>query len=591
MKIKSLLFTSAIFALSLASCSSDDDNGYTERTPILFNSMVEGIATTSQAKASGTTWDNPDYIGVFMKTGTGLDNIVDGGSNKKYSTPGTGSFSPANPNTDALHFPENGSNVDFIAYYPYVQTLTNNTYEINVGTQTSQEAIDLLYSNNATGLNKNSSDVTLNFKHQLAKVVFTINAGNGISDLTGLVVTIKGTNTKANYALATGAISGENTVADIVAKTTTASTLQSVSEAIILPAGGTTGRTVTFVIPSGTFTWDVPNDHTFLAGKKNTYTVELKKGGATSVYPTGNIEDWGPGSNENIVIDLGEGGDGTKASPYAISQVTVAKVGETGKWVTGYIVGSTAKTKAFGTPSTENILLAASANETDESKCIPIDISSSAVKTNLDIVANASLIGKQVKVQGDIVNNIFSNTLSMTNIIDQEGGATPGPGPGTEATIIDEKFNDAGDYSSNRPKVNVFTDWDMKAPITYSDPYGTWADIRSTSTVSPSLWLPAYGTDKESALRIEGISSGYTKMKLTYSIAPNNATNANPNHIIIKCDGVNNPTQATGTFTGNNQFIQISLDIPDNTTVLEFYSGSANTIGYRIDNILLKGTK
>jgi hypothetical protein len=585
MKIKSLLLTSAIFALSLASCSNDDDKGYSgDRTPILFNSTVEG-SVTSKTKASNDQWDNPDYIGVFMKTGTGLGTIVDGADNKKYSTPGTGSFAPANPATDAIYFPDNGSNVDFISYYPHVQTLTNYIYKVDVGTQTSQEAIDLLYSNNATGHSKDNSTVNLNFKHQLSKVVFTISAGNGITDLTGLVVTMKGMNTKADYDLATGTRSNESAVADIVTKTTITGT-QAVAEAIVIPMDGATGRTVTFALPSGTFTWDVPATETFQLGKKNSYTVELKRGGSTSVTPTGTIEDWGIGSSENIVLDLGEGGDGTQASPYTVSQLAT-KVGETGKWVTGYIVGSTSKTKAFGTPSTENILIAATATETDETNCIPVDISSSAVKANLDIVANADLIGKQVKIQGDIVNDIFSNTLSMTNITAQEGGATGGGSDPVE--FFRETFGEA----ATTTKVNAYTGYDMTSPIAYSNPYsGDWADIRKTSKITGHLWLPAYTEtlDKEAGLVISGIESGYTNMELSYDIASNVAS-VNANIIVVKCNDVPVTVPSTVLSATTNTFETITLTIPDGTTKIEFYSGSSNVSGYRLDNVVIKGAK
>jgi len=590
MKIKSLLLTSAIFALSLASCSNDDDNGSKwDGNPVLFNTTVEG-SVTSKAKASDNTWDDGDAIGVFMKKGAGLDGVVDGATNKKYTTAGSGAFSPANPATDAIYFPEDGSNVDFIAYYPYAATLAANTYKVDVTTQTSQEDIDLLYSDNAAGLNKNSSDVTLNFKHQLAKVVFTINAGNGITDLTGLVVTITGTNTKADYALATGVLSNEGTKANIIAKTTI-SGAQATSEAIVIPMDGMDGRKVTFAIPAGIFTWDVPSTEKFEKGKKNTYTVELKKGGGTSVYPSGTIEDWGPGSSEHIVIDLGEGGDGTQASPYTISQLS-GKVGETGKWVTGYIVGSTSKTKAVGTPSTENILLAATAGETNEANCIPVDISSSAVKANLDIVANSDLIGKQVKVQGDIVNTIFQNTLSMTNIVAQEGGKTGG---GDEELNFEETFGPtwrAGETTTLTKKWDEYIaldQFDMKAPIVYStgsDP----VDFRSTKSYdNPHVWFAA---NYNKSLKIEGIEGGYKTMKLTYDVAGNKAQSP-ANGILVKCNNIDVTVPSTNLGDAN-AFTTMSIDIPDGTTTVEFYSTPASNpsgFGYRIDNIKITGKK
>lgn len=608
MKIKNLLLTSAILALSLSSCSNDDDNGYIDNGKgVTFKATLEATVTPEQ-KAADTAWDTNDAIGVFMKQGAGLGTIVGGGINKKFITAtGDGVFSPANPNAsdpnnDILQFPSDGSSVDFIAYYPHVVTssLTGNVYKVNVGSQASQEAIDLLYSDNATGKNNSSPTVDLNFKHQLSKVVFTVNAGNGITSLNGLVVTISGTETKADYALADGTLSNKSAIADIVTKTTVeANPLQAISEAIILPADGIAGRTVTFSVAGETKTWDIPNDTKFEKGKKNRYVVELKKGGGTSVYPIGSIEDWGVGSSENIVIDFdGSGGSGTSANPYSVAEAQT-KVGETAVWVTGYIVGSTSKTKAFGS-SSDNILLAPTAGETDEDKCIPVDIFGSAVQANLDIVANSELIGREIKVQGDIINTIFGGTVSLTNIIAQVGGKETGGG--TPVEFFKETFG----YSATVPtskKINDYTEYDMLVKgVTYSDAYATtdnkWGDLRTTngllSTYNMHVWFPATTntTDKESSLLIQNIEGGYRNITLSYDVAANLNTgqSIDGNVLIVKCNGQAITIPST-PLTTTNIFTNISVSIPDNTTTLEFYSPTANDKGIRLDNVTLTGEK
>jgi len=122
-----------------------------------------------------------------MKTGSGLSNAL--ASNKQYvTTSGDGNFK-ATSATEEISYPADGSNVDFIAYYPYQTTISNNVYPVNVSDQTQQNKIDFMYANNVTGANKNTANAQLQFSHKLSKVNLTITAGKGVSTLSGLTVT------------------------------------------------------------------------------------------------------------------------------------------------------------------------------------------------------------------------------------------------------------------------------------------------------------------------------------------------------------------------------------------------------------------
>jgi len=588
MKFSKILLAILLTVFAFISCSDDDPKIYNP-SAVRFDASI-GEQGNINLKMSGAAWDPNDQIGVFMKkAGQGLaGNIVGLADNIKHTTPGNGKFSPALL-SEGIEYPADGSNVDFIAYYPYTTPVTNYVYKVNVANQASQPNIDLLYSNNATNMNSGSTkNVGLNFTHELTKIVINVEAGTGIGSLAGLVTTLTGTNTQADFALADGTLTSASSVTDIQ-MLTAQSGIKMVSEAIVLPAAATAGRTILFTLGTQTFKWDVPATTAFEKGKRYTYDAVLSVDGVDFITPDATITDWTDVPGGQITPELQGGGDGSQSNPYTIDQVS-SKVGETGKWVTGYIVGSTAKTKVGGTPSTENILIAPTATETNEANCIPVDISSSTVKANLDIVAHPELIGKQVKVQGDIVNTIFGGTLSMTNIVAQVGGHTGGGGDPVE--FFRETFG-TGDYpSGNRPKIAEFTDFDMKAPYVFTDSYNR-ADIRSTGTISASVWLPAYSAsyDASSQLKISGIAPGYTQMSLSYDIATNNVTGADQNIIVVKCNDVtmNVPSKA---FTQTNQFVTVTIDIPDNTTVIEFFSDpNTNKQGYRLDNIVIKGAQ
>jgi endonuclease G len=279
MRIKFLPISAfAVLLIFISSCKKDNkkDEPGIGHAEVQFSSIINGQIKT---KAINDTWEANDAIGVFMKTGTGLGNVL--AANKSYTTTGDGTFT-ASSTDQTIFYPEDGSAVDFIAYYPYKQDLTGTSYPVNVTDQTVQEAKDLMYANNATGLSKTSSNAQLVFVHQLSKIQITVKNGVGIADLNGLKTTISGLKTTANFDLATGSLSGQGQVADIQAKTSVQNTL-TVSEAIVLPTTDETAIKVVFTLGSNkTFTWTLPAGTSFEPGKKYSYEVELEGQGGNS---------------------------------------------------------------------------------------------------------------------------------------------------------------------------------------------------------------------------------------------------------------------------------------------------------------------
>ncbi|MFA4977705.1 MAG: fimbrillin family protein, partial [Sphingobacterium sp.] len=244
------------------------------------------------------------------KTGSGLSNAL--ASNKQYvTTKGDGNFS-ASSITEEINYPADGSNVDFIAYYPYQTTITNNIYPVNVADQTQQNKIDLLYANNVTGANKNKPNAQLQFGHKLSKVELTVAAGTGVSSLSGLTVTYNGFNTTANFDLATGTLAAGANPASIKAKTT-AGTTTTAAEAILLPVASVAGAKVEFKIGNETYTWTLPSSTTYEAGKKYSYNITLQEqaGNNAAIVASGNITDWTDVPSGSYVIGKDEDNGGT----------------------------------------------------------------------------------------------------------------------------------------------------------------------------------------------------------------------------------------------------------------------------------------
>lgn len=101
-------------------------------------------------------------------------------------------------------------------------------------------------------------------------------------------------------------------------------------------------------------------------------------------------------------------GDGSKANPYVCTDAK-QKQGETGKWVKGYIVGviesdGTTNTPNFTGPFTiqSNLLIAATASETDLTKCITVQLPTGTVRTDLNLNGNPLNLGKEILLYGDL---------------------------------------------------------------------------------------------------------------------------------------------------------------------------------------------
>ncbi|WP_208094650.1 fimbrillin family protein [Mucilaginibacter agri] len=290
MKSQNILIAAAMSLLALSSCKKDKnhDAPKPDATAVKFTASIAGQIKT---KASNDKWDSNDAIGVFMKTGTGLSTVL--ASNKSYTTiNGDGEFSPSAAD-QTLYYPEDGT-VDFIAYYPYKQTITSNKYPVDLSSQSNQAAIDLLYANNATGLSKTSTEANLAFSHQLSKIELTVKNGTGVADLNGLGVSLNGLNTKADFDLGTGTLSNVSQAADVSAKLTT-QTASVLAEAIVLPVADATGNVITFTLPAGQFKLTLPAGSKFEAGKKYAYDIELKKDATsqpTAVALSATITNW-----------------------------------------------------------------------------------------------------------------------------------------------------------------------------------------------------------------------------------------------------------------------------------------------------------
>lgn len=294
--MKKQAFICALLAtVLLPGCSEDREN-----TPQPTDGRVALQATSGirmNTRAYDKTWEANDAIGIYMLNG----GATDGDGNRKYTTALTaenGSFTAAEGHT--LYFPVDGSQRDFVAYYPYRKTLADgNVYTVDVSHQTPQKDIDLMGAAKVERKDKNNPVVAFVFTHKLVKLAVTIKAdGTSLTDadLAGTTVSITHQQTAATYNVLTG---GEATVTTGAPTEIDLHTDGLKAEGIVLPAATTAGMELMFTVPklgNQKFHWDVNSaaqSKAFVAGSKYLYTIIIGKAG---VEVSSKVEDWAPGN-------------------------------------------------------------------------------------------------------------------------------------------------------------------------------------------------------------------------------------------------------------------------------------------------------
>ena len=293
--MKLYTFAFAALALSLAACTNDNevmDNGPV--AAVINADISDAVAT----RASGTTWDENDRIGL-TGIGTQYDNVpyMNGGTFKEDGEP--------------IYF-HTTEEVVFRAYYPYDENGGTLTATTDATAQKNQPKIDFLY---ATGATADTYNPTINFTddtdtggedcsfhHCMSQISLTFEAGSGVSfsaikpetyKLSRLVL-------EGGFDTATGiAKADENTqTADLTMELGGALT----SSVILFPqTKASISLTVEFNGNEYNATLIVP-DGALQAGNNYTWTVTVRNEGLS--IGTAGISPWNPVSGGNVNADL-----------------------------------------------------------------------------------------------------------------------------------------------------------------------------------------------------------------------------------------------------------------------------------------------
>ncbi|MDE6315966.1 MAG: hypothetical protein K2L71_05830, partial [Muribaculaceae bacterium] len=140
-------------------------------------------------------------------------------------------------------------------------------------------------------------------------------------------------------------------------------------------------------------------------------------------------------------------GKGTAESPYTVDDVVLLNNPGTKAWVKGYIVGSAADKTAdsFTTATGEvasatNVFIAASASETDYTKCLPVQLPAGEIREALNLQANPGNLGKSVTLYGSLEKYFGLNGVKTVTEYTIEGAVAPTyPEVADIASFLDEQ--------------------------------------------------------------------------------------------------------------------------------------------------------
>lgn len=282
-------------------CSCSDQETFIEPREDAVEASFQTMISELTTRATDTRWEEDDRIGIFaFPHGEPLSEatIHDGKANVPYSNSVAGSSADFTPVSEPILFPGDGSFLDFVAYYPYTENVTDEyMLPIDVSVQSPLSAIDVLYAA-TTNHNKAFPAVRLVFKHQLSQIALTLTAEEGIS-LENAELTLKGATTSGTLDLANGTLALGELLGDITPVTLVDGTGDQLSAtAILLPGQAMEDLTLQITLGEGVvYTW-TPPAHILTPNTKNRYALHLKSGEVALIGTGTSIEDWGDGENK-----------------------------------------------------------------------------------------------------------------------------------------------------------------------------------------------------------------------------------------------------------------------------------------------------
>ena len=281
-KIYNILAVAAI-ALTFTACSSDNDtpadNG--KEYPISLSVGISDLSVVTRAE--NTTELKSGELGLYI-TSNG-EKTLEGKylcNNEKF-TYGSSEWTCASDKT--YYWAADNATINYIAYHPYQESVTGNSFPWDVTTQSGENVnLDLLYVNSSATNSATDHSIDITLGHVCSKLVVNVSKlGSEIASGTTISsIKIGGLKAQGNFYLLAdtnnqidaGSWKPDVNHADIVMKsTTTNANMNSTYEAILIPQ--TAAFTLTIRLNNNSeYQLSVP-EQTFAAGTCYTLTIQV----------------------------------------------------------------------------------------------------------------------------------------------------------------------------------------------------------------------------------------------------------------------------------------------------------------------------
>lgn len=204
----------------------------------------------------------------------------------------------------------------------------------------------------------------------------------------------------------------------------------------------------------------------------------------------------------------GANGDGSAANPFIVEDVLNEAASGTSVWVTGYIVGCVDTSNdnyvnqfAPEFKSNTNLLLAATPDETNYDKCVPVQLKGS-VRDALNLKDNPTNHKKQVSIRGNIED--YFKKPGLKESTSYNWGATGNESQGGEVPAGNATFRKVTSITSGRSYVLMIGD-KVGTAIAQGNTYGRLALAAPASVNGDNVT-----TDAANAITITSVTGGYT---------------------------------------------------------------------------------
>lgn len=283
-----------IAAILLAACNDDSDPEIVVST-FVTNGM-QPAGTRAAANIQNSSFDYGEQFNLYIVDYDNKDTkIADNVAKTTGTNVGTG-----------YYYPANGHNVDIYGIYPQSVKYGDTSFSVST-TQTMDDAgrtnyknSDLMSAKVLDALRQEAAQ-TLQFTHQLSKVIVSIKRDASLAPAETATLTLKSAKTGATiangvFSAVTGSASDISLGTVTLSSTDAYQSLAAIIPPQTIPASGSAATDfITITLGSGgSFTYQIPSPKAFVGGNAYTYTITV---GLKEISVTTAITDWNADGN------------------------------------------------------------------------------------------------------------------------------------------------------------------------------------------------------------------------------------------------------------------------------------------------------